>query len=154
MSHDARSGDEHPISLFPNSNATDSAAYFSFCVVPRGQPKCAYTWSSLLLIPGHFFDFFGSVVDYNRLFLVRDGIPFVQSRVVSPAIGERNFHIFYMILNHTSPQDQQEFQLQPPDYYYYLYQSENYTADGIDDGKNYQELLVRWLSSCHGSWYF
>eukprot|EP01083_Nonionella_stella_P167399 562502_1 len=64
-----------------------------------------------------------------------------KSRIIKPGLEERNFHIFYMVLGNASQQEREDFYLESPDYYQYLYASQCYTADGINDAENFREML-------------
>eukprot|EP01104_Vermistella_antarctica_P007042 TRINITY_DN1777_c0_g1_i1.p1 TRINITY_DN1777_c0_g1~~TRINITY_DN1777_c0_g1_i1.p1 ORF type:complete len:946 (+),score=249.72 TRINITY_DN1777_c0_g1_i1:407-3244(+) len=61
-----------------------------------------------------------------------------KSRVVNPAKGERNFHIFYQLLS--SPR-KAALGLGGPDNYHYLKQSECYTIEGKDDLAEYNDTI-------------
>ncbi|KAI0227941.1 Unconventional myosin-Ie [Lamellibrachia satsuma] len=56
-----------------------------------------------------------------------------KSRVVSQNQDERNFHIFYQLLQGATAEMRDCFYLTDPDYFYYLYQSGTYKVDGISD---------------------
>lgn len=64
-----------------------------------------------------------------------------KSRVVAPSKGERNFHVFYMVTQHCAPQYKDQFYLYPPDSFWYLSQSECYQVPGIDDAKDYKDMM-------------
>ncbi|XP_054756570.2 unconventional myosin-Ie-like [Lytechinus pictus] len=64
-----------------------------------------------------------------------------KSRVVGQNTDERNFHIFYQLLNGANPQQKEGLGLTTPDYYYYLNQSGEYKVDGLDDVKEYHDTL-------------
>mmetsp|Transcript_7649 Transcript_7649/g.8405 ORF Transcript_7649/g.8405 Transcript_7649/m.8405 type:complete len:1044 (+) Transcript_7649:102-3233(+) len=63
-----------------------------------------------------------------------------KSRVTSQLKGERNFHIFYQILNGSTQQEVDELQLYSPEYFSYLAGSGCYTVDSIDDAEEYAEV--------------
>ncbi|KAK3748937.1 hypothetical protein QZH41_001566 [Actinostola sp. cb2023] len=62
-----------------------------------------------------------------------------KSRVVTQNPTERNFHIFYQLIKGALAVDKEKFGLTDPSYYYYLNQSGNYSVDGTDDVKDYEE---------------
>lgn len=62
-----------------------------------------------------------------------------KSRVVTQNIDERNFHIFYQLINGASAEDKEQFGLADADYYYYLNQSGCYNVDDVNDVKEYQD---------------
>ncbi|XP_031430182.1 unconventional myosin-If [Clupea harengus] len=64
-----------------------------------------------------------------------------KSRVVSQNEGERNFHIFYQMLEGASPQQKEALGIMTPDYYSYLNQSGTYKVDGTNDCKDFQETM-------------
>ncbi|KAG8519236.1 Unconventional myosin-If [Galemys pyrenaicus] len=64
-----------------------------------------------------------------------------KSRVVMQNENERNFHIYYQLLEGASQEQRQDLGLMTPDYYYYLNQSDTYKVDGTDDRSDFQETL-------------
>uniref|UniRef100_G3T7I8 Myosin IF n=1 Tax=Loxodonta africana TaxID=9785 RepID=G3T7I8_LOXAF len=64
-----------------------------------------------------------------------------KSRVVSQNENERNFHIYYQLLEGASQEQRQNLGLMTPDYYYYLNQSDTYKVDGTDDRSDFSETL-------------
>lgn len=73
------------------------------------------------------FDFSGDPVGGNiRNYLLE------KSRVVNPAGGERDFHIFYQMLAGLSEADKQKYHWKEPKFYNYL-RSDSYTASTIND---------------------
>ncbi|XP_073674988.1 unconventional myosin-If [Garra rufa] len=64
-----------------------------------------------------------------------------KSRVVSQNENERNFHIFYQLIDGCTPQQREELGIMTPDYYYYLNQSGTYKVDGTNDSKDFQETM-------------
>ncbi|XP_054981018.1 unconventional myosin-If [Sorex araneus] len=64
-----------------------------------------------------------------------------KSRVVMQNENERNFHIYYQLLDGASQEQRQNLGLMTPDYYYYLNQSDTYKVDGTDDKSDFQETL-------------
>ncbi|XP_044305252.1 unconventional myosin-Ie-like [Varanus komodoensis] len=65
-----------------------------------------------------------------------------KSRVVNQNAGERNFHIYYQLLEGASPEQREELGITSPDYYYYLNQSAAYKVDDLDDRQEFQETLA------------
>ncbi|XP_040097416.1 unconventional myosin-If isoform X2 [Oryx dammah] len=64
-----------------------------------------------------------------------------KSRVVMQNENERNFHIYYQLLEGASQEQRQNLGLMTPDYYYYLNQSDTYKVDGTDDRSDFSETL-------------
>ncbi|KAL2090187.1 hypothetical protein ACEWY4_014875 [Coilia grayii] len=64
-----------------------------------------------------------------------------KSRVVSQNENERNFHIFYQLLEGASAQQREALGIMTPDYYSYLNQSGTYKVDGTNDCKDFQETM-------------
>uniref|UniRef100_K7F9Z7 Myosin IF n=1 Tax=Pelodiscus sinensis TaxID=13735 RepID=K7F9Z7_PELSI len=64
-----------------------------------------------------------------------------KSRVVNQNESERNFHIYYQLLEGASQEQQQNLGVMSPDYYYYLNQSETYKVDGTDDRSDFHETM-------------
>ncbi|XP_046494264.1 unconventional myosin-If [Equus quagga] len=64
-----------------------------------------------------------------------------KSRVVMQNENERNFHIYYQLLEGASQEQRQNLGLMTPDYYYYLNQSDTYKVDGTDDRSDFDETL-------------
>lgn len=65
-----------------------------------------------------------------------------KSRVVSPYPGERNFHIFYQLCNAMPEREKERFGIYSAENYHYLMQSQCYHVDGIDDAKEFQEMIA------------
>uniref|UniRef100_A0A3Q3KII3 Osteoclast-stimulating factor 1 n=1 Tax=Monopterus albus TaxID=43700 RepID=A0A3Q3KII3_MONAL len=64
-----------------------------------------------------------------------------KSRVVSQNDNERNFHIYYQLIEGANNQQKEGLGLMTPDYYYYLNQSGTYKVDGTNDSKDFQETM-------------
>uniref|UniRef100_A0A3Q3G356 Osteoclast-stimulating factor 1 n=1 Tax=Kryptolebias marmoratus TaxID=37003 RepID=A0A3Q3G356_KRYMA len=64
-----------------------------------------------------------------------------KSRVVSQNESERNFHIYYQLIEGASAQQKEGLGIMTPDYYYYLNQSGTYKVDGTNDSKDFQETM-------------
>ncbi|CDQ71413.1 unnamed protein product [Oncorhynchus mykiss] len=65
-----------------------------------------------------------------------------KSRVVSQNENERNFHVYYQLIEGANPQQKEALGIMTPDYYYYLNQSGTYKVDGTNDSKDFQETMV------------
>uniref|UniRef100_A0A8B9K302 Osteoclast-stimulating factor 1 n=1 Tax=Astyanax mexicanus TaxID=7994 RepID=A0A8B9K302_ASTMX len=64
-----------------------------------------------------------------------------KSRVVSQNENERNFHVFYQVIEGSSAQQKEALGIMTPDYYNYLNQSGTYKVDGTNDSKDFQETM-------------
>nr|XP_057929823.1 unconventional myosin-If [Doryrhamphus excisus] len=64
-----------------------------------------------------------------------------KSRVVSQNDNERNFHIYYQLIEGTSAQQKEGLGVMTPDYYFYLNQSGTYKVDGTNDSKDFHETM-------------
>uniref|UniRef100_A0AAQ5WXT3 Osteoclast-stimulating factor 1 n=1 Tax=Amphiprion ocellaris TaxID=80972 RepID=A0AAQ5WXT3_AMPOC len=64
-----------------------------------------------------------------------------KSRVVSQNESERNFHIYYQLIEGANTQQKEGLGIMTPDYYYYLNQSGTYKVDGTNDSKDFQETM-------------
>ncbi|KAM4690360.1 unconventional myosin-Ie-like [Rhinophrynus dorsalis] len=64
-----------------------------------------------------------------------------KSRVVSQNTGERNFHIFYQLLEGATAEDRENLGITSPDYYFYLNQSAVYQVEDISDKKEFEETM-------------
>ncbi|XP_061409672.1 unconventional myosin-Ie-like [Lethenteron reissneri] len=65
-----------------------------------------------------------------------------KSRVVSQNTEERNFHIYYQLLNGSSGTQKEDLGISTPDYYFYLNQTGIYVVDDTDDNKDFQETMA------------
>ncbi|NWX39817.1 MYO1F protein, partial [Steatornis caripensis] len=65
-----------------------------------------------------------------------------KSRVVSQNESERNFHIYYQLIEGASQEQRQNLGIMSPDYYYYLNQSDTYQVEGTDDRSDFHETMV------------
>ncbi|XP_029167448.1 unconventional myosin-Ie-like isoform X2 [Nylanderia fulva] len=64
-----------------------------------------------------------------------------KSRVTRHNPGERNFHVFYQLATGANQEMKSEFGLTNLDYYQYLSHGGNYTVDGTNDARDFQETL-------------
>ena len=63
-----------------------------------------------------------------------------KSRVVGLGHGERNFHVFYQITKSAGKEEQEALGMMDPQYFYYLNQSNEFSADGVDDIQEYKDM--------------
>uniref|UniRef100_A0A158Q830 Myosin motor domain-containing protein n=1 Tax=Elaeophora elaphi TaxID=1147741 RepID=A0A158Q830_9BILA len=63
-----------------------------------------------------------------------------KSRIISQAVGERNYHVFYYLLNGASDEERQKHYLMQPTDYSYLNQNNFYAAEGVNECYEYQRL--------------
>jgi myosin-1 len=61
-----------------------------------------------------------------------------KSRVIHQAKNERNFHIFYQLLQGASAAEKQELYLTKPQDYFYLNQSDCFHVNGVDDSSEFR----------------
>ncbi|XP_026720956.1 unconventional myosin-If [Athene cunicularia] len=64
-----------------------------------------------------------------------------KSRVVSQNECERNFHVYYQLIEGASQEQRQNLGIMNPDYYYYLNQSDTYQVEGTDDRSDFHETM-------------
>ncbi|KAM4549321.1 unconventional myosin-If isoform 1-T2 [Odontesthes bonariensis] len=64
-----------------------------------------------------------------------------KSRVVSQNESERNFHIYYQLIEGANNQQKEGLGIMTPDYYCYLNQSGTYKVDGTNDSKDFRETM-------------
>ncbi|XP_052002573.1 myosin IEb isoform X2 [Xyrauchen texanus] len=65
-----------------------------------------------------------------------------KSRVVSQNHGERNFHIYYQLLEGATKEQRENLGITTPDYYFYLNQSSTYTVEDINDKKEFADTMA------------
>jgi len=67
-----------------------------------------------------------------------------KSRIVSPAPGERNYHIFYNLCAGAlmDPAVKDKFQIGEADDYHYLNQSDALVVEGINDERDWEDVLA------------
>uniref|UniRef100_A0A915PKD8 Uncharacterized protein n=1 Tax=Setaria digitata TaxID=48799 RepID=A0A915PKD8_9BILA len=63
-----------------------------------------------------------------------------KSRIISQAADERNYHVFYYLLNGATEQERQKHYLLQPTDYSYLNQNNFYAAEGVNECYEYQRL--------------
>lgn len=63
-----------------------------------------------------------------------------KSRIVFQTEGERNYHVFYMMLAGTSPEEKERYQLGSPQDFFYTNQSSVMTLPEVDDGDDWQRM--------------
>lgn len=64
-----------------------------------------------------------------------------KSRIVTQALDERNYHVFYELLAGLSDQEKEKYGLQTPDKYFYLNQGGSSEIDGKNDEEGFRFLL-------------
>ncbi|CAH2327481.1 unconventional myosin-Ie-like [Pelobates cultripes] len=65
-----------------------------------------------------------------------------KSRVVNQNAGERNFHIFYQLLEGATAEDRENLGITSPDYYLYLNQSAIYKVEDVSDKEEFAETMA------------
>ncbi|KAH9424357.1 Unconventional myosin-IXb [Dermatophagoides pteronyssinus] len=63
-----------------------------------------------------------------------------KSRIVSQVKNERNYHVFYYLLDGLSTEDKEKLYLTKPQDYFYLNQSKCYTLEGVDERHEFFRL--------------
>lgn len=63
-----------------------------------------------------------------------------KSRICSQGRNERNYHVFYYLLEGASEQEREALYLKTPDQYYYLNKSGCYTLDNTDESYEFSRL--------------
>uniref|UniRef100_A0A3Q3F8T8 Osteoclast-stimulating factor 1 n=1 Tax=Labrus bergylta TaxID=56723 RepID=A0A3Q3F8T8_9LABR len=64
-----------------------------------------------------------------------------KSRVISQNPGERNFHIYYQLLEGATSEQRENLGVTTPDYYFYLNQSGTYTVEDVNDKKEFSDTM-------------
>ncbi|KAM6995458.1 myosin IEb [Tautogolabrus adspersus] len=64
-----------------------------------------------------------------------------KSRVISQNPGERNFHIYYQLLEGASSEQRENLGVTTADYYFYLNQSGTYTVEDVKDKKEFSDTM-------------
>ncbi|XP_056270913.1 unconventional myosin-If isoform X2 [Pseudoliparis swirei] len=64
-----------------------------------------------------------------------------KTRVVSQNENERNFHIYYQMIEGANEQQKEGLGIMTPDYYCYLNQSGTYKVDGTNDSNDFRETM-------------
>lgn len=65
-----------------------------------------------------------------------------KSRIVTQALDERNYHVFYELLTGLSDQEKEKYGLQTADKYFYLNQGGSTEIDGKNDEQDFRFLLA------------
>lgn len=65
-----------------------------------------------------------------------------KSRIVTQALDERNYHVYYELLSGLSDQEKEKYGLQTADKYFYLNQGGSTEIDGKDDEQDFRFLLA------------
>ncbi|VDM96149.1 unnamed protein product [Thelazia callipaeda] len=63
-----------------------------------------------------------------------------KSRIISQGVGERNYHVFYYLLNGATEEERKNHYLMQPNDYNYLNQNNFYAAEGVNECYEYQRL--------------
>jgi len=64
-----------------------------------------------------------------------------KSRITTQNSGERNYHIFYELLEGLSKEQKDKYGLLTPDKYFYLHQGGEVTINGKSDKDDFEALL-------------
>ncbi|KJH45422.1 myosin head [Dictyocaulus viviparus] len=63
-----------------------------------------------------------------------------KSRIISQAKGERNYHVFYYLLDGANEEDRSKYFLLKPQDYHYLNKHEQFSPDGINEKYEFDRL--------------
>ncbi|CAI4221277.1 unnamed protein product [Auanema sp. JU1783] len=63
-----------------------------------------------------------------------------KSRIISQAKGERNYHVFYYLLEGATEEQRAAFYLMKPSDYHYLNQNEPFSPEGVDERYEFDRL--------------
>uniref|UniRef100_A0A914PHG0 Myosin motor domain-containing protein n=1 Tax=Panagrolaimus davidi TaxID=227884 RepID=A0A914PHG0_9BILA len=63
-----------------------------------------------------------------------------KSRIISQAVGERNYHVFYYLLEGATDEDRKKHFLLQPNDYHYLNQNNFFSCEGINEKYEYDRL--------------
>ncbi|VDM63316.1 unnamed protein product [Angiostrongylus costaricensis] len=63
-----------------------------------------------------------------------------KSRIISQAKGERNYHVFYYLLEGASEEDRSKYFLLKPQDYHYLNKHEQFSPDGVNEKYEFERL--------------
>ncbi|CAJ0954851.1 unnamed protein product, partial [Mesorhabditis belari] len=69
-----------------------------------------------------------------------------KSRIISQAVGERNYHVFYYLLEGASDDERKEFFLMKPDDYMYLNQNTYEATEGVNEKYEWSRLKQAMLA--------
>lgn len=90
---------------------------------------------------GKYLEIFFNPLSYQPIAAHITNYLLEKQRVVQQITNERNFHIFYQFTKHCPPQYQQMFGIQGPQTYVYTSAARCIDAEGINDGKDFEETL-------------
>ncbi|OUM64595.1 hypothetical protein PIROE2DRAFT_60556 [Piromyces sp. E2] len=65
-----------------------------------------------------------------------------KSRIVQQAPSERNYHVFYELLDGATPEEREKYLLDCPENFHYLNQSGCVSLDGVSDKENFRNLKL------------
>jgi len=65
-----------------------------------------------------------------------------KSRIVSQALGERNYHIFYQITAGSNDEEKKLYHIEPQEKYNYMNQSGLYKLSGVDDEEEFRRTKM------------
>jgi len=65
-----------------------------------------------------------------------------KSRIVQQAPSERNYHVFYELLDGATPEEREKYLLDDPENFHYLNQSGCVSLDGVSDKENFRNLKL------------
>ncbi|KAJ1362933.1 hypothetical protein KIN20_022660 [Parelaphostrongylus tenuis] len=63
-----------------------------------------------------------------------------KSRIISQAQGERNYHVFYYLLEGASEEDRSKYFLLKPQDYHYLNKHEQFSPEGVNEKYEFERL--------------
>jgi len=66
-----------------------------------------------------------------------------ETRLVSQAVGERNFHVFYQLCAGADDKEKKEWNLEDASKYRYLNQGGKIDIPGVSDEDHFEQLRVK-----------